>query len=235
MVVKRAHMVSRAYLQNWADQDGRIRVLDRGVGHSLTQKISQATVVKYAYDTDHMSADLEGQFGRIESDGIPAMRSLVAGVPINHLGRVAVVDFLDMHLERGRFADQAKRTAPAVVIGLGIEPTRIEIGLGDRILISRYVDEQAIRLSTLNVTSWRWRVETIDDGLATGDGAVLLWKSASSGHLETVTFPLAPTKLLVLGAHLQAPRSDLNFRIATNSRRWIVDRLEGQLAATFPP
>lgn len=234
MGVKRAHMVSRSYLRGWADGDDCVRVLDLDRGRSLTQKTNQATVVSYAYNTKHTIVDLEAEFGRIESDGVPAMRSLAEGTPINLRGQEAVVAFLDMHLERGRFADQTKHVARAVAGGLKIEPQLVEMGLGDRLALSRVVDAQAVRLLPLGITNWRWRVESIEQGLATGDGAVLLWTDPSDGALETVTFPLTSTELLVVGADLQAPRARLNFAIGLNCRRWIVDRVDGQLARIFP-
>lgn len=226
-------MVSRAYLRGWADSADRVHVWDLEGERSLIQKINHATVVSYAYNTEFAIVDLEAEFGRLESDGIPPMRSLAEGGQIQTRGQHAIVAFLDMHLERGRFADQTKRVAPAIAGGLGVEPRLVEMGLGDRLALSRVVDTEATRLSPLGLTNWKWRVVPIEDGLATGDGAVLLWRGASSPSIETVTFPLSSTRLLVIGADLLAPRQRLNYEIAVNSRRWLVDHVEGPLSRTF--
>jgi hypothetical protein len=58
-------------------------------------------------------------------------------------------------------------------------------------------------------------------GLATGDGAVLLWRPTDGAEISTISFPLSPTQLLVIGEDLpdDVPHNRL---LAENSKRWIV-------------
>lgn len=58
-------------------------------------------------------------------------------------------------------------------------------------------------------------------GLATGDGAVLLWRTTEGAGVFTISFPLSPTQLLVIGKDLPDD-VPLNRLLAENSKRWIV-------------
>jgi len=230
MMVKRAHMVSRGYLRSWADSANRVNVWD--LEHRLAglRSINGATVVSYAYETKYTTLDLEAEYARIEGDGIPALHALADGGQLQNAGREAVVEFLDMHHQRGRFADQAAVKIPAVALGLGIEPHPIEMGLGDRLTLSRDVDKTSIRMSSLGLTRRRWRVEAVESGLATSDGAVMLWQDANDPAVRSVTFPLSPTRLLVIGEEIDTRHIELNRLIVAASRRWIVDRVDGEVS-----
>lgn len=71
-------------------------------------------------------------------------------------------------------------------------------------------------------------------GLATGDGAVMLWRKRSSAPISAVSFPVSPTRLLVLGDGLDGLTVPLN-TLMSNCRGWLVDHVDGNLArvATF--
>jgi hypothetical protein len=124
-----------------------------------------------------------------------------------------------MHLERGRYADQAKITTPALVIKSDGEAEEAELNLGDRLLLSRNM-EGALRLSNLGLEHWPWRLYE-GANLITGDGAVLLWRDTNGSDPSMVTFPLSPTLMLVIGSEigLEFPVNNL---VAGNSRRWLV-------------
>ena len=131
-----------------------------------------------------------------------------------------MIVFLDMHLDRGRYADQTKLRAPALVLKTGGEVEEAELRLGDVLLLSQSHPE-VLRLPTLGLDKWEWKVWPVE-GLVTGDGAVLLWGSSSKdAEICTVTFPLSPTRLLVIGRDLP-DGVPMNDRIASNSKRWIV-------------
>ncbi len=229
MTVKRAHMVSRGYLRAWANPRDLVHVWDSENRISRTQPVGNATVVNFAYRTEVANLDLEAEFGRIESNALPAIRSLADGGAPNRDGRAAIIDFLDMHLERGRFADQAKVRVPVIKGSFtGGEPEAIGMGLGDRITFSRDVDLDAIRLRKLNLERWRWRVYEMNNGLVTGDGAVLMFNHRPAHEPDAVTFPLSPTRLLVLGDVFGPPSDNINLLVIEHSRRWIVDRVEGR-------
>jgi len=237
MTVKRPHMVTRGYLQAWANNRNVLYLWDAESGRTGPQSINNATVHGHAYDTEHTTLDLEAEFGRIESDALPAIRSLAQGGQPNDDGRAAVVRFLDMHLERGRYADQTSVTTPFAKLDVfngGVEMA--EMGLGDRLALSRDIDKDAVRLSNFDLLRWRWRVGMSAEGLLlTGDGAVLLFERTKGTGVATITFPLSPTRLLVLGADLPpAPLRDLNAFTIAKSRRWLVDRADGVFARQMP-
>ena len=95
-----------------------------------------------------------------------------------------------------------------------------ELNLGDRLLLSRSVQD-VIRVAGLGLEQWPWHVIGDQQHLATGDGAVLLWRPTDGADICTVSFPLSPTQLLVIGQDL--PDSvPINNLLAKNSRRWIV-------------
>lgn len=217
--VKRAHMVSRSYLRAWADSRNRVDVLDIEQGRGFTSAIGSATVVSYAYDPAVLTHDLEREFSGIESNGAPAIAKLRHGHQLSRDEMKDMTAFLDMHLERGRYADQTGIRTPAVLVKTDGSAEDAQFNLGDRLLLSRYM-EGAVRLAALGVEQWPWEVREARS-LATGDGAVLLWREKPGAEISVVTFPLSPTQLLVIGTgyEVQAP---LNTLLAEHSRRWIV-------------
>lgn len=230
MAVKRAHMITRSYLEAWSNGRGLVHVWDAEHEINRPQSLSSATVVNYGYRTEVTGFDLEAHYGEIESRAIPALRSLASGGSPDRDGRAAVIAFLDMHLERGRYADQAKVKVP-VWLGSTTEPGRIaEMALGDRLTFARDVDTDAIRLSTLNIERWHWRVLSIHGGLVTGDGAVLLFRKTARAPITAVTLPLSPTRLLVIGDGLPGIHPQFNLLIASKCRRWLVDHIDGAIA-----
>ncbi|TJY66200.1 DUF4238 domain-containing protein [Arthrobacter sp. CAU 1506] len=221
--VKNAHTVSKSYIRAWADDRNVVDVIDLQDGRGYPSSYLSATVVRYGYDSEILSYDLEHEYGRIEDRGIPAIVRLRKGYTLTAAERNAVVAFLDMHLDRGRYADQAKTRVPAVVLKTGGRIEHAEMTLGDRLVLSQSLQD-VLRLTTLGLEQWPWQVRDIP-GLVTGDGAVLLWETTKGAGICTVSFPLSPTQLLVIGQNLPDDvrfNPVLNPRLAENSRRWIV-------------
>lgn len=219
MNVKRAHMVSKGYIRAWADANDQVDVLDLEHVQGRTSTIANATVVRYAYEPQVLSHDLESDYARIESKGIPAIRKLCNENSLTSAEQSAIVAFLDMHLDRGRYADQTKIRTPAVLLKTGGQLEDTELNVGDRLLLSQSFHE-VTRLAALGLEQWPWRVRQAQH-LATGDGAVLLWRPTDGAEISTVSFPLSPTQMLVIGQDL-ADDVRLNTLLAMNSRRWIV-------------
>lgn len=213
-------MVSKGYIEGWADEKGRVEVIDIQGRRGLRQPIGNATVVNYVYEPAVLTRDLEAEYGRIESDGIPVIKKLRNGDDtVTSAEMSAMIAFLDMHLDRGRYADQAKIRTPAVLIKTGWQLEDAELSLGDRLLLSQSIPD-VLRLTTLGLEHWPWRVfET--QGLPTGDGAVLLWCPAKGAEICTVSFPLSSTRLLAIGQDL--PEGvPLIPRLTSNCKRWII-------------
>lgn len=220
MKAKGAHTVSKGYIRAWADSRNIVDVLDLKDGRGYPSSYLGATVVTYGYESKVLAHDLEQDYSRIEDRGTPAIVKLRNGHTLTGAERSAVINFLDMHLDRGRYADQAKTQIPAVVLRTGGRIEDAELSLGDRLLLSRSL-EDILRLTTLGLEQWPWKVRKEKQLLATGDGAVLLWPANNGSGISTISFPLSPTQLLVIGQNL--PYDVLfNQRLAANSRRWIV-------------
>lgn len=215
-------MVSKFYLHAWGDDSGCVDVFDLEGMRGFKTATGSATVVSFAYDPNVLSNDLERDFGDIESAAAPSLLRLRQKEALSRAGQLCVIDFLDMHLERGRYADQSKVQTPALVMMTDSEPQERKLGLGDRLLLSRFVDGP-VRLGAMGLESWPWRVYEWRDGekLLTGDGAVLLWKTDEDSEIGTVTFPLSPTLILVIGGELPYDMH-INPVIVRNSRRWLV-------------
>lgn len=234
MTVKRAHMVSRGYLQAWGNNRGLVYVWDGEAGVSGVRSLTNATVVGYAYKTEHTTLDLEAEYAGIEGRGLSAMRNIANGGSLNSAGRDAMIEFLDMHLERGRYADQAGVRMPIAMGNLfsgQVEMT--EMGLGDRLVLSKDINKEALRIASLRVDRWPWRVFEVSGGLITGDGAVLIWEQRRGSGITSISFPVSPTRLLILGDSVPAD-SPINALIARNSRRWLVDHVDGNVARSMP-
>ncbi|WP_186372204.1 DUF4238 domain-containing protein [Arthrobacter sp. KBS0702] len=219
MTVKGAHMVSKGYIRAWADARNVVDVLDLQDGRGYPSSYLSATVVSYVYDPKVLTRDLEDDYSQIENSGTPAIVKLRKGHTLTAAERSAVIAFLDMHLDRGRYADQTKIRIPAVVLKTGGRIENAELTLGDRLLLSQSIQD-VLRLTTLGLEQWPWQVRKAKH-LATGDGAVLLWRPTDGADISTISFPLSPTQLLVIGQNLpdDAP---LNPLLAKNSKRWIV-------------
>ncbi|WP_312099758.1 DUF4238 domain-containing protein [Corynebacterium dentalis] len=223
MAVKNAHMVSKSYIRAWADERNVVDVIDLQHGRGYPSSYMSATVVSYGYEPEVLTRDLERDYGRIEDRGIPAIVKLRKGYTLTAVERSAVVAFLDMHLDRGRYADQTKVRVPALVVKSGGRIEHAELNLADRLLLSQSIRD-VLRLTTLGLEQWPWQIREVN-GLITGDGAVLVWRSTDGADISTVTFPLSPTQLLVIG---QNPPDDVRFKLLLNvlhaekSRRWIV-------------
>jgi len=212
-------MVSKGYLRAWVDAGNRVAVIDCQLGRGFTASVESATVVSYAYDPEVLSVDLEAHFAKTESAGIRALHVLRTQESLTREAQMAVIEFLDMHLERGRYANQAAITTPAVVVKLGGETEEASLKLGDRLLLSRNM-EGFFCLGDLALEHWKWQIYTTDV-LVTGDGAVLLLRETKDSDICTVTFPISPTQLLVIGQDIDADLP-VNQLVMRNCRRWIV-------------
>lgn len=232
MSVKRAHMITRGYLEAWTNDRGLLHVWDAENRINGVQSLNNATVVSYAYRTEVTSFNIEADYSRIESGSLPALRNLATGGGPNRDGRAAIIQFLDMHLERGRYADQAKVTVPVALGSINAPVKIMDMGLGDRLTFSRDIDTDVVRLSTLDLERWRWRVYEVESGLVTGDGAVLMFQQTTGAPVNAVTFPLSFDKLLVIGDGIDGLALHINQLISSKCRRWLVDRVDGDIART---
>lgn len=216
-------MVSRGYLRAWADENDLVEVIDVEHGRKFKTSITKATVVKHVYVPSVLSVDLENEFGLIESAATPALVKLRNGTQLDENEQRDLIAFLDMHLERGRYANQAAITTPALVIKCGGEFEQTNLKLADRLLLTRHTDGP-IRLSKLGLETWPWTLYK-GDGIATGDGAVLLWHETKANDLCTVTFPISPSLLLVIGQKIPLD-TPINEVLAQKSRRWMIGKTD---------
>lgn len=221
MKARRGHMVSRGYLSAWADKRNTVDVLDLQGGRGYPSSIMNASVVSYVYDPEVLTQNLEDEYARIESRGISAITKLRTGKDVTVQDQDAVVAFLDMHLHRGRYADRANVRVPAVLMMKDGSAKEAELSLGDMLLLTQEPPD-ILRLSTRGLSDWPWRIYEVEN-LSTGDGAVLLWRPTADDDLTTVTFPLSPTQLLVIGDELPERHFEsVNLYLAKNCRRWMV-------------
>lgn len=217
-------MVSSGYISAWADDNNVIAVLDleKGIGYHKSYK--KATVVNYVYEPALLSYDLEGEYARIESAGIPVVRKMREGLDLTIGERTRLVEFLEMHRYRGRYSDRAEVRVPAMAVMSDGSAKDVKLRLGDMMLITRN-QETGPRLTDLGMDELDWTVWEVDD-IPTGDGAVMLWGSSSktgADSVSVVTFPLSPTQLLLIGGEL--PNGvPFKTRLAMNCQRWIVGR-----------
>lgn len=216
-------MLTRSYLEAWATPRGQVHVWDLEAQLSLITGIGNATVVSRAYDTQVTSNDLEAEFAEIEGAGIQAIRTLAGGGAIRVGGQEAVIRFLEMHRERGLYADQVKTRVPVISGNFmtGAIEER-ELGLGDRLTLARSANKEDARITDLRLDRRRWQVVEVSSGLLTGDGAVLQWAPSAEATVSTVTFPISPKRLLIVGDDIDVPWRRLNYLAASRSRRWIV-------------
>ncbi|WP_286161119.1 DUF4238 domain-containing protein [Arthrobacter sp. MYb213] len=214
-------MISRGYLQPWGDSRKQVDVIDVEKRRGFTTGVVNATVVNYAYDPSLLTHDLEDQFQKIESRGIPALVKLRYGHRLETEEKTSVVSFLDMHLDRGRYADQAQVSTSALVLKTGGRMEHENLNLGDRFLLSQSLKD-VTRLSSMKLESLPWKVHEAE-GLVTGDGAVMLWRKSAGSRIVAVTFPMSPNKLLVIGNDFVPLISEhLNDLMTRKCRRWIV-------------
>lgn len=221
MAVKRAHTVSKGYMRGWADTRRRVEVIDFEEGRGYLSSIENATVVSYAYEPEFLTHNLEFEYEQLESTGTRILDALRGGSrELSSDDRQSLVAFLDMHLDRGRYADQTKVRIPAVA--LMNDGSLVETGLnvGDRVLLSRSRTD-LVRLADLDITDWPWHVVRTLQPLVTGDGAVLLFAAAGSQEVCTLAFPLSPSHLLVGGQGWEGSISP-NTMIQNNTRRWLI-------------
>ena len=138
VVVKRGQMVSEGYLKAWADERNLVDVIHIQHRRGFPSSIKNATVVSFVYDPNELTRDLEDDYSRIEGAGIPVIVKLREGAQsLTVEERSAMIAFLDMHLDRGRDADQTKLSVPAVLVETGGDFEDAELALADMLLLSR--------------------------------------------------------------------------------------------------
>ena len=216
----RGHMLPKSYIEAWADKKNTVDVIDLQDGRGFPSSIRTATAVTDVYDAEVLTNNLEKIYSKIEDAGSRVLVKLRNGdQALTKAEREAMIAFLDMHLDRGRYADRAKVRAPALIVKTNGEIEEAELRLGDALTLSQSLPD-LLRLRALGLGLWEWSVWTVT-GLITGDGAVVLSRSAQDTSISTVFFPLSPTKLLVIG-HKFPPEVPINDWIVSNSKRWIV-------------
>lgn len=221
ITTRRSHMVSRGYISAWADKNNVVDVLDLQHRRGYQTSITKASVESYVYDSEVITKDLETKYARIESTGISAIKKLRTDQTATRKDQDGVIAFLDMHLHRGRYADRANVRVPAALVLKDGTTKNAELRLGDMLALSEEHPE-TLRLTKLRLHNWPWHIHEVEN-LATGDGAVLLWRTTADEGITTVTFPLSPTQLLVIGDDLlKEPLKWMNLHIANNCRRWLV-------------
>jgi hypothetical protein len=217
-------MISRSYLQEWANKKGLVEVADLTKGIALTTAIGNATVVSYAYRTENLSTNLEAQFGKIEGAGIFALRQLRKTHKLTKYQLKNAIAFLDMYRERGLYADQAGIRTPATLLMQDGSLQQSDLSLGDRMVLASHVSN-SIRIDQMGIEEWPWSIRKIDNAL-TGDGALALWRQPGSAGATTITFPLSPNEILVIGRDLDCA-VDINAITAMKSRRWLIAQCGG--------
>ena len=212
-------MVTKWYLKAWADEHNVVDVIDVLEGRGHPSAVGDASVVSYVYDPEVLGHDLEGAFGEIESAAAPAFARLRAGEVMTMPDLTAVIAFLDMHLHRGRYANRVGVRQPALLYMKDGTVQEAELNYADLLSLA-HDHPDTLRLTTLGLEQREWRIQSLE-GLFTGDGAVLLIGPSRDQDPTTITFPMSPTQLLVIGDDLPAG-VPINHRIVANSRRWVV-------------
>lgn len=219
-------MLSRGYLEPWANDRGVLYVYDKELETGGVRTIRNATVVGDAYATKVVNHDLEGEFADIESAGLPSIRRLLNGATLSGGQELAIVRFLDMFIERGNFADQFKVRAPIAVASID-QPTVVEhVGIGDRLSLARSLNQESRTLLELGIRHWKWKVLELDSEVVTGDGSVITWNQTEGSPIEAVTFPISPYKILQIGRDLARGPLPLSQLIAARSRRWVIGTVQ---------
>jgi hypothetical protein len=214
-------MVTKAYISAWADERKRVDVIGMSRNYGFPSSVNNATVRSFAYEPNVLTHDLEQEYSVIESNGMQAIARLRGTDPtLDDKTLAAMIAFLDMHLDRGRYADQMDIRTPAVLLKTDGTIEDVEFNVSDRLLLSQSMEE-VIRLKALSLGSWEWQV--ISGDFVTGDGAVLLFRETKGSDVCTVAYPLSPTQLLLIGRPFDGP-VPLNPLIASTSRRWLVGR-----------
>jgi hypothetical protein len=230
--VRRAHMLTKSYIRAWADDRNRVDVIDKGRNHGYPSSVNNATVRSFAYEPNVLTRNLEQDYGVIESNGIRAINRIRDENPVvDHDTIDAMIAFLDMHLDRGRYADQAETRTPALLLMRDGTMKDVEFNVADRLVLSQSL-EDVVRLRVLGLESWDWQI--LPGEFVTGDGAVLLFRESESTEVCTIAFPLSPTQLLLIGKPFAGPVA-LNPLIASKSRRWIVARPGSLRKGTLVP
>lgn len=241
--VRRGHMLTKWYISAWANDRNVVDVLDVLEGEGYPSSIVNATVASYVYDPEVLGHDLEGAFGEIESKAAPVFTRLRAGEALALSDMTAVIEFLDMHLHRGRYADRVGGRQPAVLAMTDKTVQDAELNYADLLSLA-HSHPDTLRLTELGLEQRVWKIYPTEDQW-TGDGAVLLFAPGSSQAPTSIAFPLSPTQLLVIGDDLPED-IDMNRLIGLRSRRWVVGqrgslpiaaikRIKAQLAGETGP
>ena len=216
---RRGHMITKGHMAAWANARNIVDVLDVQEGRGYPSSIENATVVSYVYDPSVLAHDLELRFSKIEDRGVSALNRLRAGIDPYPGDPEAIIEFLDMHLHRGRYANKAGDSQQASLFMTDGSVQESELNYADLLSLA-HDHPDTLRRPTLGMETWPWQIYTTTN-LWTGDGAVMLWRPNAESELATVTFPLSPTQLLVIGDDVPTD-FDMGRAIARNSRRWVI-------------
>lgn len=146
-------MLTKAYLGAWADDRGTLDVLRHAATTCHPLSINNATVVGGADDPLVLTHDLEGEYASIENRGVPAILKLRRGSELASSESTAVIVFLDMHLDRGRYADQAGTFIPATLLKTDASIENVDFSVADRLRLSQSLPE-ILRLAPLCLEQW---------------------------------------------------------------------------------
>lgn len=178
-------MITKGHLAAFANDRNVVDVLDVLEGRGYPSSIENATVVNYVYDPAVFTHDLEKRFAAIEGKGVGALNRLRNGEVPTIGDQLAVIEFLDMHLHRGRYADRAGDSQPAILFKTDGTVEEAHLNYGDLMSLA-HDHPNALRLIGRDLEQWQWQIYTTTN-LWTGDGAVMLWRPDADHELSPGT------------------------------------------------
>jgi uncharacterized protein DUF4238 len=107
-VPRRHHLLPQFYLRSFADQDGKVRVVERATGHEFTTGPTNVFVEGDFYTVSSVEAEddhqlIEGLYARIEGVAAPVFEQLRAGdFPLDGQDRSEFASFMALQVTRGR-------------------------------------------------------------------------------------------------------------------------------------
>jgi hypothetical protein len=105
---RRHHLLPQFYLRSFADEDGKVRVIDRTTGHEFTTGTANVFVERDYYTVSSVEAEddhqlIEGLYAKIEGVVAPVFEQLRAGdFPLDGQDRSEFASFMALQVSRGR-------------------------------------------------------------------------------------------------------------------------------------
>jgi hypothetical protein len=225
---KRHHTVTRAYLELWADERGRIAVFDKQTGtEHATDPVNAAVIAGFnAVDLTGVAPDaIEKALGPGEGEAVDAIVKMQTGAFPDENERAAIARFVALHFARTpavrRFNDElasslttwVREMTEAAAKGGMVPPETVDAA-------PRFAFDQNDQVgSMLDVveSAWRplyfrsWTVVELPD-MVTSDFPVYLQAKPELarfglgiGSAEEIAFPLGPDHALVLSKPYMGP------------------------------